>query len=269
MPKRRYDMTVEGKHVQGTGKPNTPPAGQAPAVPPVDGQAPDTPPENNNQPQGDDLGFSEKQQAYIKTLREESAKYRTKAKGLDERLSSLEGGLKGLFGGDTDKEMTPEERIAHLEATVQQDMEQRQLEKEQLESQNNLLQLSLSHGITEDNDREFFEFKLQRAMYNLEEGEHLSEEEITEIATMVKSKSAKSSTSVGAGKSAGTPQGKAGMEGDVTLDQFVKMNMGEKSMLYRKDPTLYKTLIQAAKDENRLVKLLRTLLEGVRNASNN
>ena len=60
----------------------------------------------------------------------------------------------------------------------------------------------------------------------------------------------KKSTSVEDGGTGGKP----GASDSVTLDQFVKMNMGEKAALYAKTPDVYSAFIQEAKQKNILVK---------------
>lgn len=181
-----------------------------------------------------DLGWSEDQKAYIKGLRDENAKYRTRAKDLEskvtetsERLGKFETGLKTLFGEEGD-ELSPEERVEALQA-----------QNEQLAVQSAMKEAAFEYGIGRDS-YEYFEFLVSKRLNDLEEGEEITEEDLEDIAKSANSRTANSSTSVGTDAN-GNPAPIAN-EGSITLDAFMEMGIGEKSVLYQKDKALYESL---------------------------
>lgn len=191
-----------------------------------------------------DLGWTEEQKAYIKGLRDENAKYRTRAKerdsevsSLNERLGKFETGLKTLFGEEGD-DLTPEERVEAL-----------QVQNEQLAVQSALKEAAFEYGVDRDS-YDYFEFLVTKRLNELEDGEELSEEDLDAIAVSAKAKNVSSTTSVGLdSKDSPTPDSGAG---GISLDDFAAMGISEKSVLYQKDPALYNSLAkqeQAAKQK--------------------
>ena len=181
-----------------------------------------------------ELGWTEEQKAYIKGLRDENAKYRTRSKERDsqvetltDRLGKFETGLKTLFGGEDDK-LTPEQRIEAL-----------QEHNQTLEVQSAMRDAAFEYGIGKESF-EYFEFLVSKKLDALEEGEELSEEELDEIAKSAKSKSASFNTSVGTGTEGNPPP--AITPGGVTLEQFSVMGIGDRSVLYQKNKALYESL---------------------------
>lgn len=182
---------------------------------------------------GDDLGWTDEQKAYIDGLRKENAKYRTRAKerdsevqGLNERLGRFETGLKKLFG-DEESDMTPEEQVEILQA-----------HNEQLAVQSALKEAAFEYGIGRD-DYEYFEFMVAKRLGELEEGEELTEDDLDDIANMARQRSgAPGTTSV----EGGDPPPPDQQAGGVTLEEFMEMGIGQKSVLYQKDRKLYETL---------------------------
>lgn len=181
-----------------------------------------------------------KAKAYIKSLRKENAKHRTGKKNLDERLGKLEKGLKSLVSGDDDEEdsLSPEEKLETLTQRTHVEAYQRAI-----------LEKAVDNGITGKDGRELFEFYVSKAANELEEGEELDDDAITEIAEKVKKltgvkKSAK--TSVGGGEP--NPEG----GDDLTLDAFCAMTTTEKTNLFQKQNSVYNKLFKEAVAKGRL-----------------
>lgn len=232
-------------------EPPAPGSGQAPNDPPTPpSQEPGSnPPANPPQGQAPSGGMSmEDAQKAIKALREENAKHRTTNKELMDRFGKLESGLKGLFGdndpGDPNKPI--EDKITALEAKIQEEAAIR----EAREAEAALTQLAYDHKIPND-ERDYFEFLIEKELGSLKEGEQLSQEAIEEIAKKVRVKSAPSATSVTDGE--GGPKIPSNKDGEVTIDEFKDMSMGQKSALYSKDPALYNRLMNQAKQLGVLV----------------
>ena len=84
----------------------------------------------------------------------------------------------------------------------------------------------------------------------MEEGDELSEDDLEEIAQEVKGMggAAPGSTGVNSGGQGGG--GKAPAKGgDMTVEQFAKMSLTEKSSLYTKNPKEYERLFSSAKEK--------------------
>lgn len=184
-------------------------------------------------------GWTEKQKSYIDSLRKESAKYRTKSKELDSKVSEVttkltkfEKGLKSLFGEGEDENVDPEEKIGQLSQALQAK-----------EVQQTITELAYDNGIPKE-DKEYFEFLMMKRLQGLEENEELGEEDIAEIAKQAKGRKLGAS-SVGAGLKPGSEGSKG--TGEIGLEQFKKMSITEKSALYGKSPELYERLMQESK----------------------
>jgi hypothetical protein len=182
-------------------------------------------------------------QKAIKDLRKENASHRTRATGLESRLEKLEGGLKGILGGgeDTDNSVPPEERLKHAQNHL-----------ENVAMQNQILGLAIEHGIAKEGVG-YFQYLLNNAVENLEEGEELDEESIAVLAQEARSKTSplpggNGTTSVRPGSA--PPQG--GGNADITLEQFAAMGTSEKTTLYRKNPAKYEELMTAFKKNVRI-----------------
>ncbi len=172
-------------------------------------------------------------QKMIKSLRSENAKHRTEKQALSVRLSKLEDGLKKVTGGDDEKE-TPEEKLSKLSE-----------EAHSAHIRNAMLELAVEHGVSKD-DYEFFEFSMMKRLDSLEEGEELSEEDFTEILVKVKKGNGQGNTSVGGGDQKNKdPKG----SGAVTVEQFTRMGMIEKSRLYNEKPEVYNSLMKQAREK--------------------
>ena len=189
-----------------------------------------------------DLGWSSEQKAYIESLRKESAGYRTKAKDLEskhttlnDRFSKLETGLKTLFGGESEDE-APESKLERLSE-----------HNAALEFHHAVAETALELGVSKA-DYEYFTFLLQKATSELGEGEELGEEELLEIAARAK-RSANGKATSTSGK---TPGMESNQE-EVTLDDFAAMSLSEKTVLYNKNQKLYQELYTKAKAAKRLI----------------
>ena len=196
--------------------------------------------DDEEQSASDPGGWNEQQKAYIESLRKESGKYRKKAKELDSkvstvtnRLSKFEKGLKSLFGGADDENVDPEEKIGQLSQALQAK-----------ELENSITELAYEHGIPKE-DKEYFEFLMQKRLSSLGEDEELGEDDVAEIAKQAKAKRGASSSSVGTGSK---PNAEGAGAGTVDLKTFKKMSITERSALYGKNPKLYESLLAEARE---------------------
>lgn len=180
----------------------------------------------------------EEAQKVIKDLRAEAAKYRTEKNNLSTRLEKLEKGIKAFAGGDEDDQEDTETKFGKLQG-----------EFEALSVRNAMYELAFEHGIAKD-DFEYFEFLMSKKLNSLEEGAEMTEEDLGEILGGLKTKSggkAPANTSTGGSGNKPNPEQKGG---EVTLEQFVKMGMMEKSKLFQTKPELYNSLLMQAKGKN-------------------
>lgn len=197
----------------------------------------------------DESKWDEKTKAYIAKLRGESAKHRTKAKELGSKLTQTEAQKKAILkaAGIEDESESPEVK---LQAATS--------EKHALTFRNATLELALENGIAKD-DVEYFQFLIEKRAAGLKDDEELSDEQMAGIIADVKKRGGKGAgnTSVGQGKGAsGGTGGSPNPEGTntaVTLDQFCKMNMSEKTKLYGQNADLYNQLMSQAREAKRLV----------------
>ena len=188
-----------------------------------------------------DFSDPEKAKAEIKKLRAENAKHRTKNKSLETEFGAMKetvGKLKQALGIEGD-EADPEKQIASLKA------------------QNEALQFETAVGeICREQDiprasEKYFKFLLAQEFETLGEGEEISEERIIEIAAEAK-KLAPAAAQSSTGLNNGNKPPPAGTSGEVSVAQFAKMNSGERSQLYVKNPNLYTKLFEEAKEKKLL-----------------
>ena len=219
------------------GTPNEPAPGEA--TPPVHagspqaaGQVPGEQPSNT--PGGiTDLEAANK---VIADLRAENAKHRTEKKelksqfdALAERFSKLEGGLKTAMGiGGSEGDLTPEQTVAELQKS-----------NEALTLENTIRDIAWQSGVSTE-QYDYFSFLINKELGVLGEGQELPEEVLAEIVAKAKGTgaAASGSTSVGGvpqqGASA-TPVPAGAASSDVpSVEEFAKMGLGEKSVLYNK-----------------------------------
>lgn len=180
--------------------------------------------------------------AEIKKLRAENAKHRTKNKSLEDEFGKVKSTmtkLKSALGVDGEgDEDEPEKQIATLKQ-----------QNEALQIQNAMSELCREHEIPRKGEK-YFNFLIAQEFEALEEGAEIPEERILEIA-----KEAKEMFASGSGKGTGTGVGTGkkpppGENADsISAAQFAKMNPGEKSVLYTKNPALYSKLFSEAKEK--------------------
>lgn len=172
--------------------------------------------------------------AEIKRLRQENAQRRTQGKDIETKFNALNAKFERLskaFGGDEEDEIPPEEKAAALQSHV-----------EQLEVEASINHLARVFNVPMEHD-EYFRFLISQKFSQLEEGEEVGEEELTEIVGKVQAlqsgaASKPTKTGLGGGKN---PQPASNSSG-ISADQFKKMGTLEKSALYAKDPALYEKL---------------------------
>lgn len=182
--------------------------------------------------------------AYIKSLRDENAKHRTKNKDLGSKNEKVMKALVEAGIIEPSDEEAPEEKLKSVSSKAQA-----------LELRAAMLETAVEYNIPKDS-LDYFEFLLQKALDGLEDGEELTEEQVAELAKKVKGNTQHTgtkSTSVSGNKSGAGAPPPGGDKSAVTLDQFTRMNMGEKSSLYQKSPETYNQLVAEAKAKKVLV----------------
>ena len=176
--------------------------------------------------------------AEIEKLRKENASRRTTNKTLEERVAASEEVVKKIkqtFG--IEEEASPEDAISEL-----------QQRNAMLEVELGINRLGIENGIPAD-QMEFFGFLFSKELNNLKEGEEMSEETISAIVTKAKGVGQQKKSSSGIGNTTPDPNHKGD---EVTLEGFSKMNSGERSMLYQKNPSLYQKLFDEANNKRML-----------------
>ena len=184
---------------------------------------------------------AKKAEAEIKKLRAENAKSRLKNKDLDGQMASMKATfdkLQAAFGGEKD-ETPPEEKVKQLQS-----------QSEAMAVEGSITQLAWEQGIPFEQG-DYFKFLLLKQFESLEEGEELSEEALSEVIAKVKGTQGGSGTNSTGLNSNAAPAPKAGA-GDITVQKFVAMNLGEKSALYAKDQATYTRLFAEAQEKKLL-----------------
>jgi transposase len=188
----------------------------------------------------DSSKWDDETKTYIKKLRSENASHRTKNKELNSQLKAEKTRKKEILkaAGIEEESENPEEKIQSLSTNNQQ-----------LAYRAAILESAIEHGISKD-DVDYYEFLVSKAMSELADEEELPVEKLKEIVGKVKKKS-RGNTSVD-GKGDEPPPGDGG-KGTVTLEQFAKMSITEKSQLYVKNSDLYSKLFAEAKAKKMLL----------------
>jgi len=187
-------------------------------------------------------------QDYIRKLRRESAKYRTKATNLETNYNQLASKVKKLAGGKEDDELTPEQRADQLEAAAGATA-----------FDNAILNAAVEHGVGKSGLK-YFRFLVNERAQELGEGEELTDEDLADIAE----EAAKTTGGKGGAKTSVTGDdergagGKGGSKGPgksgkVTLEQFLKMTVSQKSDLQKSNPDLYIALFKEAREKRAFV----------------
>lgn len=170
-------------------------------------------------------------QKMIKDLRAENAKHRTSNNNLTTKMEKFESGLKNLFGegDDEDPSVQLEALTGNYESAV---------------TRNAILELALENGVSGKKNVEYFEFLMNKSLSSLGEGEEMSEETLAEIVSQATPTKGNANTST---KKDGTDNKNPKEDPEeVTQEQFNKMGMTQKSILYRTKPELYKKLLAGA-----------------------
>jgi hypothetical protein len=183
-----------------------------------------------------------KVQKLIKDLRKENGDARKRNKTLDESHSKLKKSLieAGIIEND---EEDPQEKLKNVTAM-----------NDGLAFNSAVLEAAVEHGVGKA-DLKYFRFLVQEKVAELKDGEEIDADAMAELAKASRrTASSNGSTSVdGKGGGEGGTAPKPGASGDVTLEQFCKMNMGEKSALYLKNAALYNGLMAEAKSKKMLL----------------
>jgi hypothetical protein len=227
----------------------TPPAAIVPPV--TDPEPPPAASSHGAEDEFNDSGWDEKTKAYIQKLRAESAKYRTKGNGLEERLNEqgkqfndFQSGLKKALG--IEEELSPEEQLTATQDSF-----------EQVQAENAILKAGISYGISGPEDLDYFNYLIQREADGLEDGEELSEERLEEIVGQVQARSviqpgAGNTSPVAPGAAAGKNSPAPGGTPSVSAEQFSTMTVTEKSDLFTKNRELYDKLMLEVKQKRLL-----------------
>lgn len=166
---------------------------------------------------------------YVKSLRDEAAKNRTEKKQFRKELDDLKAGLGKALG--IDNNVPPEKQIENLKA--------------QTEAQNfraAILEAALDNGIGKD-QVDYFSYLVEKEAAKLEDGDELTDEAMKGIVDKVKkagttSASSDGNTSVDDKNKRPNPEGGKGYDG-MTVEQFAKLSITEKSVMYEKNPDKY------------------------------
>ncbi len=201
-----------------------------------------------NQQDVDESNWDEKTKSYIKKLRDENAARRKKTTDLENQVQNLQksfDGVKKAIGLEDNSDLTPEQQVEVLTEHSQG-----------LELSNQLLRSAIGKGINSEDGLEYFEFLVGKQLESLGEGEELTDEMLDGISAKVKrlhpgQQAGGVSTSVGTETGSTTP--KPGQAVGVTVEQFAKMTVSEKSELYSKSPEQYKQLLDEAKTKRLLI----------------
>jgi hypothetical protein len=211
-----------------------------------EGSADSTKPDGKEGEQGgnslDESKLDEASKAYIRNLRKENAKYRTRANAAETALTDTKSRLTKIAGGKPEAELTAEQVVEQTSARAAA-----------AEFDNALLGLAIDHGIGKEG-LSYFRFLVSEKAAGLGEGEELDEDALTGIAKQVQSvtgKRSSGSTSVGTSTGGGSPS--PGVTGEVTLDQFCAMGVLAKGKLYQDNPEAYTNLHAQAIQHKRLV----------------
>lgn len=188
----------------------------------------------------DESKADDRTKKYIAKLRKEAGSHRTKAKDLASKVKSEQDRVKAILKA-AGIESEDEDPTTKLKEADQQ--------KHALAFSNAVYKEAIKNGIGED-QLEFFEFMVAKAINELDEGEELPEEALMAIVNKCKksgaSKKANSSTN-----SATPPPGDN--PDKISLEKFCLMTILEKSKLYESNKDLYAELYAQAKAKKKLV----------------
>lgn len=195
--------------------------------------------EEEGQEGTDDFKDPVKAMTEIKKLRAEAAKYRNKAKATDDQVKALNeklGKLKTALTGEEDEGEDPEVAIGNLKQ-----------QNEALQMELSLQNLCSEHDIPGASQK-YFKFLLNERFEALEEGEELTEEDVAQVAEEARKLSGsggprQNSTGLSKGAKPNADDNKG-----QTIEQFSKMSVAEKSLLYTNNPNEYNRLFSGARE---------------------
>lgn len=201
---------------------------------------------------GDDLDLESldpKVKKLIKNLRTENAKHRTVNKQLSDSHGKLKKSLIEAGVIESDEEPA-EEKVKKLTEVT-----------DQATFNNAILSAAIENNVGKG-ELKYFKFLVNERMEMLEEGEELTDDDLSELAQEAKTKMGggnsgkRKSTSVGGGKNGSGKENAPDPDedGGVTLEQFTQMSMAEKVKLYSSNRALYDRYVKEAKEKRLLVR---------------
>ena len=182
--------------------------------------------------------FPEEAQKIIKELREENANRRVKNKEIEEKATKMEkqftelqDKLTKVFGGGKETEEKPEELAAKLKK-----------ETEKVKNQQRFISLAYENNIKKENI-DYFRYLVEQSERTLTDGQELPKQALDDIVKKVNavSGSNKNTTSAGGDPPKGEGAGTTNVS-SVTLDEFKKMSLLERSNLYHSSAEVYNKL---------------------------
>ena len=176
-----------------------------------------------------------------KARRQAEAEMKTQFSKLQNDHNTLNEKIKKAFGdGSNDP---PEKQIENLTMSNKTKDE----EIAALKAQMGFADFAAESGITDPKERRYLQFLINDHMSDKPENYEMSDDELAGIVKQVTDtrgaaggKGGGSSTSFGG--STPKPEGSGGASGSVTLEQFIKMGTGDRTLLYGRDPDLYNKL---------------------------
>ena len=244
----------DGKGSGSQDKTKTPPEGEGAAAGEDEDEEeeeeetpPKTPPKEDGEddPKLDLESMTPEARAYIKKLRRENAKYRTKAANISQNYEQLQARVKKVAGGNDDGDDIPiEKRVEQLESTSQGAL-----------FDNAILTAAVENNI-DKSGLKYFRYLVAEKVSELGEGEELGPEELAEIAeearkTVSGGKRGLAKTSVTNSDDDDDGGKKPGSKGKITIDQFIAMTVAQKSDLQKANPEQYIALFNEARNSRK------------------
>lgn len=198
-----------------------------------------------NEPQGDQGGQGEPEgepegskrtdfntlpadvQAYIRDLRNENKTHRTNLNNAKTENESFKNRMKAFFGESED------------DVPVEEQLETATSAYESMAIESQITNIAYMNGVPPEK-LEYFQFKMSKALNELEEGEELTEEDLEAVINECRAgtQNTMANSSIDSGNRA--PSGNA--NDGISQEEFNRMSVVEKSVLYQKNPDLYNRL---------------------------
>jgi hypothetical protein len=174
----------------------------------------------------------------IKDLRKENAEARKKNGSLSDAHGKLKTALveAGLIEDD---EADPEEKLKGVTA-----------QNEQIVVNSAILEAALENGVSKA-DLKYFRFLVHEKLAELEDDQELDSDMMAELAKQARRTQAGSGGASSTSVTQGAPS--PGGSSEVTVEQFTRMNIGEKSDLFARNRAQYDKLMAEARDKRILV----------------